>query len=178
MNRLLVLFLLVTISTSLSAQKAKINWIPFDEAIKKVEQKPKKIFIDMYTDWCGWCVKMDQTTFTDPVIVEYINQNFYAVKFNAERKDEMMFKGQKYINANPERNRSSHQLAQTLMQGKMSYPSFVFMDEELNVITVVPGYFQADKFEPVLHFFGKNAYQTTDWQSFSSRFKGTAGKTE
>jgi thioredoxin-related protein len=77
------------------------------------------------------------------------------------------------LNANPGKKRSSHQLAQTLMNGKMSYPSYVFMDEELRVITVVPGYFPSEKFEPVLHYFGKNAYQTTDWQSFNSRFKGS-----
>jgi thioredoxin-related protein len=156
-----------------SAQTAKINWISIEQAAAKAEQQPKKIFLDMYTDWCGWCTKMDQTTFSDPVIIDYINENFYAVKFDAERQDTVVFLGQAYVNANPGKKRSSHQLAQTLMSGKMSYPSYVFMSEELSVITVVPGYFPADKFEPVLHFFGKNAYQTTDWQTFSSRFKGT-----
>lgn len=171
MRLIIISFILLNISTFSLSQE--INWISFEEAVSKVEKQPKKIFIDMYTDWCGWCKKMDQSTFSDPIIIDYINQNFYAVKFDAERQDTVTFKGKDFVNANPGKKRSSHQLAQTLMSGKMSYPSYVFMDEDLKVITVVPGYFPPEKFEPVLHYFGKNAYQTTDWQSFNSRFKGS-----
>ncbi|MCK9291738.1 MAG: DUF255 domain-containing protein [Bacteroidales bacterium] len=168
--RTLLSTILVFLSFHILAQE-KIQWLSFEEALEKVQQHPQKIIIDMYTDWCGWCVKMDNTTFSDPVIIKYINENFYAVKFDAERTDTVFFNGKQYINSNPDKKRSSHQLAQLLMNGRMSYPSYVFMNEELKVITVVPGYFPADKFEPVLHYFGKEAYQTTDWQTFNARFK-------
>ncbi len=172
MKKFIFFLLFIPLSLSLSAQD-KIEWLSFEEALVKTAEQPKKLLIDMYTDWCGWCTKMDNTTFSDPIIAKYISENFYAVKFNAERQDTVTFQGRQYINAKAGQKRSSHQLAQVLMNGKMSYPSYVFMDEDLKVITVVPGYFPADKFEPVIHYFGKEAFKTTDWQTFNGRFKSS-----
>lgn len=153
---------------------AKIKWVDIGEAEAQNEKKPKKVFLDMYTDWCGWCKKMDQSTFINPVIVDYMNRNFYAVKFNAERKDEVAFKGKKYVNANPTGNRSSHDLARYLMNNRMSYPSFVFMDENLNVITIVPGFRKAPEFEAILNYIGSDSYKTIKWEDFNASFKGSA----
>ncbi len=157
-----------------NASVAKIKWVGFEEAVALNAKKPKKIFLDMYTDWCGWCKKMDQSTFINPVIVDYMNRNFYAVKFNAERKDTITYKGKNYMNANPSGQRSSHQLAQVILNGRMSYPSFAFMDEEMNMITVVPGYRKAPEFEAILNYIGTNAYKNQKWEEFNAAFKRTA----
>lgn len=153
---------------------AKIKWMDFEEAVAASKKKPKKIFLDMYTDWCGWCKKMDASTFINPVIVEYMNENYYAVKFNAERKDTVVFNGKSYVNPNPTGQRSSHQLAQELMAGRMSYPSFLFLDENAAKITTVPGYRKAPEFESILHYIAEDAYKTQKWEEFSASFKGTA----
>jgi thioredoxin-related protein len=152
----------------------KIKWLDIEEAVALNQKKPKKIFIDTYTDWCGWCKKMDASTFINPVIVDYMNKNFYAVKFNAERKDTVNFNGKEYINPNPNGARSSHQLAMELLSGRMSFPSFVILDEKLNKVTVVPGYRKAPEFESILHWIGENAYQKQSYQEYSPTFKGTA----
>lgn len=157
-----------------AASTTKVKWIDFEDAVSQSSKKPKKMFLDMYTDWCGWCKKMDQSTFINPVIVDYMNKNFYAVKFNAERKDTVNFKGKAYVNSNPGGNRASHQLAQSLMNGRMSYPSFVFMDENQNVITIVPGFRKAPEFETILNFIATDAYKTKSWEEFSASFKVTA----
>ena len=182
---LIVSFILITaLAAPLTAQpakqpasagpSAKINWIDMKELADLNAKKPKKVFVDMYTDWCGWCKKMDQSTFINPVIVDYMNKNYYAVKFNAERKDEVEFKGKKYVNANPSGGRSSHQLAQLMLNNRMSYPSFVFLDENLDMITVVPGYRKAPEFEAIMNFIGTNAYKSKTWEDFRAAFKGTA----
>jgi thioredoxin-related protein len=156
------------------SSSAKIKWLDFEDAVALNKKKPKKMFIDMYTDWCGWCKKMDAATFINPVIVEYMNENFYAVKFNAERKDTVNFNGKQYINPNPSGTRSSHQLAQELLSGRMSYPSFIVLDESLTKVTTVPGYRKAPEFETILHYFGENAYKTEKWEEFNATFKTTA----
>jgi thioredoxin-related protein len=179
-SRSILLTAIITISIYLTTNTfaqtpstAKIKWFDFEDAMADGKSKPKKYFLDMYTDWCGWCKKMDASTFVDPVIVEYMNKNFYPIKFNAERKDTVEFKGKKYMNANPTGSRSSHQLAQQLLQGRMSYPSFVFLNESGEIITTVPGFRKADEFEAILHFIAENAYQTKSWEEFKAGFKGS-----
>ena len=71
----------------------EIHWITWDEAVKLNASNPKKVFVDVYTDWCGWCKRMDATTFKDPKVVEYISNNYYAVKLDAEQKDDIVFQG-------------------------------------------------------------------------------------
>jgi thioredoxin-related protein len=174
-NILLIAIFTVSVSISAYAQESRgIKWYTFQEAMKLNKKHPKKIFIDMYTDWCGWCKKMDASTFKNPVIVKYMNENFYPVKFNAERKDTIDFKGKEYVNPNPRSTRSSHQLAQALLNGRMSYPSYVFMDQDENLITVVPGYHKAPQFEPILHYIATDAYKDIKWQDYMQSFKATA----
>ena len=158
MKKLLIAFLII-ISLPIFSNAQKINWMTFEEAVKLNETAPKKIFIDMFTDWCGWCKKMDQTTFLNPEVVKYMNEHYYAVKFNAECNDTIDFAGYTFINQGGSNGRrGTHQLAAALLQGRMSYPSYVFMNEKNQLITVAPGYMEASEFMPVLKYIGSDAY--------------------
>lgn len=156
--------------TNKSNAQDKINWMSFEEAVELNKENPKKIFIDVYTDWCGWCTKMDQTTFVNQDVVKYMNDNFYAVKFDAEQTKTIEFAGHTFINPNPMgTKKGTHQLAVALLQGKISYPSYVFMNESNQVVTIVPGYAQAEEFLPILKYFGSDAYLTTKWEDFQKQ---------
>lgn len=154
------------------AQDQIIEWLDFETAVQKQQENPKKIFIDMYTDWCGWCKKMDRETFAHPDIAAYMQEHFYMVKFDAERSDTVIFMNRSFVNKNPGKSRSSHELAQALLKGKMSYPSYVFLNEDMQIISVVPGFFPAKSFEPVINYFGSGAYESQNWEKFSKAFKG------
>jgi len=168
----LIIIMLSLIAINLSAQE-KVKWYTFEEAMELNKKKPKKIFVDLYTDWCGWCKKMDAETFTDPIIAKYLNENFYPIKFDAESSEPVTINGNEYVNPNPGKRRSSHQLAIALLNGKMSYPSFAFLDQEVKLITVLPGYNTPEKLEPVLHYIVQEAYKETSFQDFQSKFKGS-----
>ncbi|HTB31563.1 MAG TPA: DUF255 domain-containing protein, partial [Bacteroidia bacterium] len=65
----LTLFIVGVISFGfISGDDKEIHWVNFDEAVKLNEKHPRKILIDVYTQWCGWCKKMDASTYTDPDI--------------------------------------------------------------------------------------------------------------
>ena len=163
----LLIALLITISLPIFGNAQKINWMTFQEAVKLNETTPKKIFIDVYTDWCGWCKRMDQTTFQNQEVVAYMNENFYAVKLDAEMSDTIVFSGYTFVNEGGKNGRKgTHQLAAALLQGKMSYPSYVFMNEKNQLITVAPGYMEAKDFLPVLKYIGSDAYLKQSFKDY------------
>jgi thioredoxin-related protein len=176
------IFIIPGFTTSLHAQSVakendqqkgdKIKWYSFQEAYNLNKKKPKKIFVDVFTDWCGWCKKMDAETFTNEIIVTYMNKHFYCVKLNAEQKDTVTIDGVPFVNPNPGNRRSTHQLANELLRNSMSYPSYVFLNEKSQWLTVVAGYQPAKSFEPVIHYFGDDAYEKTPWADFQSTFSG------
>lgn len=178
-NLLLLAILLVSTVTPkfTSAQDKKkdkndsqveIKWYTFEEAIKLNKKKPKKIFIDVYTDWCGWCKKMDAETFTNPVVAKYINDNFYAVKFNAEQKEPVTFKGKEYKNLNPDKPKSPHQLAIVLLKEELRYPSYAILDGENEWIFKFMGYKVTDDLMPILKYYGDDQYKVMSWTDYQN----------
>ena len=86
-----IVFVLVVGFSFQQAFGQEIKWYEFEEAVAKTDEEPKKIFLDLYTDWCGWCKKMDASTFKNPRIAELLNEYFYPVKFNGEHKEPVVF---------------------------------------------------------------------------------------
>ena len=166
MKRVLIV-IMVLISLPIFGNAQKINWMTFQEAVELNKTAPKKIFIDVYTDWCGWCKRMDQTTFINKEVVDYMNENYYAVKLDAEMSDTIVFGGYTYINEGGMNGRKgTHQLAAALLQGRLSYPSYVFMNEKNQLLTVAPGYMESKDFMPILKYFGTNAYLNQTFKDY------------
>jgi len=142
----------------------------WEEAVQKAstEAEPKKMFIDVYTDWCGWCKKMDKDTFQDSEVAAYMTENFYMVKLDAEQKEPIEFGGKTYTFVASGR-RGYHQLAAALLQGKLSYPTVVFLDENLKMLSPVPGYQKKDAFLKIARYFGENIYRDTSWEAYSGQ---------
>jgi thioredoxin-related protein len=153
-----------------------IKWMSFEEAVEKSKTEKRKIFIDVYTSWCGWCKVMDKNTFPDPEIAKLLNENFYPVKFDAEQTADVVFRGTtfKFI---PQGGRGYHQLAAALLNNQLSYPNFVFLDEEFKIIPIyqgyssLPGYKKPEEFHPFVSFVAGNFYQKTNIQEYQKDYK-------
>lgn len=155
--------------------EAEIQWMSFEEAIKKNKTNPKKVFVDVYTVSCGWCKKMDYHTFTDPTIVAYMNANYYAVKFDAEQRESITLKDRefKFI---PNRRGGYHELAAALLKGRLSYPTVVVLDEELKMLTAMPGFRNPPELDMMLKFFGGDHHKDIDYATFSQSYKSPYGE--
>ena len=160
--------LLFTMCAVVQAQE--IKWMTWEQAAAANAKEPRKIFVDVYTDWCGWCKKMDVTTFVDPVVVEIINKNFYAVKLNAEQKEPIEWQGEKYEWFAGGRN-GAHKLAYDLLDGQFSFPTFVMLDSEYKRIAISPGYKLGDALNKELKYAAEEHYKTTSWQDFMNKTK-------
>ena len=177
MKKQLIFFIAILFSAGVSAQK--INWMTMNEALEAQKENPKKIFVDVYTDWCGPCKLLDKNTFQNEDVSKYINKHFYAVKFNAEGTEEVTYKDFTYTNPNHKANKkgrnSQHLFAHALKI--RAYPSMVFFDEESEIISPVTGYHTPKQLEIYLKMIANDDYKdlTTQeaWKEYQNNFKNT-----
>jgi thioredoxin-related protein len=141
-------FFILLLLFSVFASAKQPQWKSFDEGMKLAKQSGKKVLIDVYTDWCGWCKKMDASTYADPAVIEYLNKNFVVIKLNAEAKGKIVFAGQ---------TMSPAEFSQGM--GVDGYPATLFLKSNGEAITLLPGYSAADMFIHVLRFIGENQYE-------------------
>jgi thioredoxin-related protein len=149
-----------------------------DEVREAQKTNPKNVLIDVYTNWCGPCKLMDRNTFSNTDIIRIINENYYAVKFNAEGNDTVTFMDKVFTNPNfdsakTQKRNSSHQLTQFL--GINAYPSTLFFDSEMNYLTPVKGYLNPKQIEIYLLLFKDDTYKNvksqSDFDNFVKNFK-------
>ncbi len=146
-----------------------VQWLTLEEALERAKSERRKIFIDFYTDWCGWCKRMDATTFSDTAVARYLNDKYYPVKFNAEASEEVIFQNKAY-SLRREGARSYHELAIELLNGRLGFPTLVFLDENLSTIQAIPGYREPDQLFKILNYFGTDSHKTTPWEIYEQKF--------
>lgn len=182
MKKIFLLFAVAFVSFACNAQtatkKPEIEWITLTEAYNRTQKEPRKTIIDVYTAWCGWCKVMDKNTYTNPALIEYLNKNFYMVKFDAESKQDVMIGTNKY---SFDAQSGSHQAAIALLGGKMSYPTTVFLDEKYNMIQPLPGYLDAKAFHQIVTYFGdkhntKEPFEQYKAGTYPQVYKGIIAK--
>ena len=143
-----------------------LKWHTWEEAVELNKTKPKKIFVDVYTDWCGWCKRMDRSTFADEKVAAYMAANYYAVKLNAEQKADIKFNGEVFKFVDSGNGKGVHTLAYALLDGKMGYPSMVYLNEKYERIMISPGYKEAPDMLKELKFAAEEKYRETSWESY------------
>jgi thioredoxin-related protein len=171
----IIIFLLASFKIVAQDDVKKINWLSLNEALALQKETPKKIIMDVYADWCGPCKMLDKHTFTNADVVDYVNENYYAVKFNGEGNEEVTFDEKTFNNpdydpAKSNRRNSPHQFA--VYMGLNAYPTMVFFDEEARMITPVKGYQTPQQLELYLKLFKSDAYkEMTSQEKFNEYYE-------
>jgi len=178
MKNILIVIIFISYPFFSNAQDKEINWMTMNEALAEQVKNPKKIMLDAYTNWCGPCKLLDKKTFRNADVVKYVNENYYAVKFNAEGNESIKYKDETYTNPGYNDSRansrnSQHQLSQALQVN--AYPTIVFFDESGNVLVPLPGYKTPQQLELYLKLFLNNSHEniTTqeEWGAYQKEFK-------
>ncbi len=150
-----------------------VNWITFDEAYLKCKKNPRPILIDIYTTWCGPCKMMSSQTFNHPQIAKYINDNFYAVKFDAESKDSVRFDKYLFVSTDATNPKAPHQFAASILDNQLAYPSIVFLNNQIQRLDIIKGFMPPQKFEPIITYYGSGDYQHIKWEEYQKQFTST-----
>jgi len=167
-SSLFLTILLILPNTSVQSEiKEEIHWVSIEEALQMAKIHNKMIIVDIYTNWCGWCKIMDQRTYQNAQIISYINQKFYAVKLNAERKDTVKFQGNQFIY---ETEKRMHQLASLLLNNKPQYPSTVFLTSKAEVLPAIFGYIDNKTMIKILNYYGEGEYLNSKWKDYEKEY--------
>jgi len=85
-HALLILFCLSTWSPNSTVASEGIKWYTYDEGMALGKNEKKRVFLHFYADWCHYCKKMAEEAFQDPSVVSFINENFIAIRVNADKE--------------------------------------------------------------------------------------------
>ncbi|MEM8586355.1 MAG: thioredoxin family protein, partial [Bacteroidota bacterium] len=114
----------------------EIEWLTWTEAISKMEEEPRKLLVDVYTEWCGYCKQMDRNVFPDAWVTQYVRDNFYAVKLDAENPEPLVYDNHTFRWLENQGRGGVHELAFALLDGSLRYPSMVYLDEDQKRISI------------------------------------------
>lgn len=153
----------------------QVKWMTIEEAIKAQKENPKKILIDFYADWCAPCKKMEKNTYSHPVISEFLNNNYYPVKFDVEETKEITVFGRTFKNPNSGKKRKGNFHEFTSYMNVSALPSTIFLDEKGGPITILQGELSAKELEPYLTFISIDEYKkvktSEEWEGFQKKFR-------
>ncbi len=153
MKRILLIFLLL-FSYTTRAQQEEIQWIGFEELEDSLKIESKPVVIYFYTDWCVYCKKMEKNAFKDRQVVQWLNQEFYAVKMNAESTEPVVFEGQTFLNEQARVQRNGIHQIPLLLAGRkdkpISFPVVMVLDENFKVRIKSHEYLTSEKMRRLL----------------------------
>jgi thioredoxin-related protein len=147
--------LFVFLISCANAGENEIKWHSFDEGFAKAQNENKFLLVDFFTDWCGWCKKLDSEVYSNSKIIDYMNKYFVAVKLNPEKPGSVSFNGKNYTPAEF-----------TKSAGVTGYPATGFLTSKGEFVSVVPGYLPADDFYTLLEFFVNGTYTRLNFQDY------------
>jgi thioredoxin-related protein len=144
-RRFVILLLAVAslAGTALPSHAAPVAWKDWNSGLKAASTAGKPVLVDVFTDWCTWCKRMDQDVYAKDDVRAYLATHFVTVKLNAEYTTAARYEGKAY---------TSQSLAQRFRVN--SYPTTIFLRADGTHIANVPGYVPAERFVLLLRYIG------------------------
>jgi len=151
-----LLLLLAFVGTLRAEDKSKLQWYSFEKGLAEAKKTNKKVLVDVYTNWCSWCKRMDAETYSNSGVATYLKEKYVVVKLNAESAVKQTYQGKQF---------TEQELASQF--GVTGYPTTLFFTSDGVAITAVPGYAPADDFKTVLSFIAEDHYLNTKFEDYA-----------
>lgn len=128
---------------AVSARAQSGGWRTWDAGMKEAGSSKRYVMVDVYTDWCGWCKRMDRDVFARPDVRDYLAKKFVTIKLNAESGEAARYEDRAF---------TSRTLATRFRV--TGYPTTIFLRPNGDHLANVPGYIPADRFLLLLRYIG------------------------
>ena len=138
---------------------AELQWKPFTDGFAEAKKSKKKIMLDVYTDWCGWCKRLDKDVYGNAKVATYLNDHYVVIKLNAESSKKVTYKDTSY---------TEREFAKYF--GVSGYPIIIFFEQNGEPITPLGGYVASEKFLPIIKFIGEDFYKTMEFDAFTEEY--------
>jgi thioredoxin-related protein len=136
-------------------KKTELVWYKYDEGLAKAEKEKKHPLVHFYTNWCGWCKRMDKTTFSDKAVIEVLNESYVPIKVNGQSGEKVKVDG---------KESTERQVAGNY--GVRAYPITWFLKPSGERIAPRRGYVAAEEFLYILNWVKDDLYEETSFQEF------------
>ena len=140
------------------AKPFALNWLSYNEGLALTEKENKYVLINFYTDWCGYCKKMDKEAYSNEEVKSILNEHFVIVKVNAESENKVIENGEEI---------TERELARLYQVS--GYPTNWFLESNHSRIAPLPGYVTTEQFIPVLNYIGEGWYKTISFKEYMEK---------
>ena len=138
---------------------SEVAWKGWDAGLRQARQLKRPVLVDVYTQWCGWCKRMDRDVYARPEVRDYLNRRFVTIKLDAEASEPASYDGRAFTS----RSLAAHFRV-------TGYPTTLFLRSDGEHLVNVPGYVPADKFLLVLRYVGGGYMDRgVPWEDFKAR---------
>ncbi len=149
--------------------KGYVKFYSLKEIEKLQKKKPKKVLINISASFCNSCKVQSATTLRDTAIVNYINKNFYAMNFDAESNDTILFRGKKCYKALVG-GYPFNTFALEATNNRLQFPTIAVLDNNNNTLDALNPFLGPTTLLPILHYYAEDKFKTNSWPDYIKQY--------
>jgi thioredoxin-related protein len=123
----LALLLLPSAGTAQSERSSapkSVRWVPLELGMERAAESGRYVFVSVYTDWCGYCRRLNNVTLRAEPVLKELGKNYESVMINAESERPVVWKGQS----------TTFRELSGIIWGVTGYPTLLFINPKGEII--------------------------------------------